>query len=298
MRCFIFIICISFFISCQPSLESRYEYQLMECRFNSYDITAEEFILMHKSFELDLIRLGLLKSNDASSYKELLIKISQNDYPKDFYYTDLNLPAYNTLILNDAAFKECSRLLDEKIPEIKKQKLIRYREEIIMDLTVNTNDEIATSMLSLLDDQDYELLLYQLSITLLILNMEEDIGIIDDSRKPLMPPEYVVEFDGLKVFLNEDDTIELNGVVTTLNQVASVTLKFIKSNNGDICINLANNRQAKYATYLALVNQLEQAINSYRNNIAIARFNKLYDKLTEKQQKEIKIDSPIKIKET
>jgi hypothetical protein len=62
-------------------------------------------------------------------------------------------------------------------------------------------------------------------------------------------------------------------------------------------ISLQNDRDTKYEMYIAVQNELVGAINDLRNELALSKFGKAYDKCDEEQQDAIKEIYPSRISE-
>ena len=62
-------------------------------------------------------------------------------------------------------------------------------------------------------------------------------------------------------------------------------------------ISLQNDRDTKYEMYIAVQNELVGAINDLRNELALSKFGKTFDKCDEEQQEAIKDIYPQKISE-
>jgi len=62
-------------------------------------------------------------------------------------------------------------------------------------------------------------------------------------------------------------------------------------------ISLQNDRDTKYEMYIAVQNELIAAINELRNDLAMSKFGKIFDKCDEEQQNAIKDIYPSRISE-
>ncbi len=121
------------------------------------------------------------------------------------------------------------------------------------------------------------------------------------------------------VLINSNDQLLVQGEYTDVAELKEKAKEFIKNENNDEnlpekevieveyfgnvsvtknhVISLQNDRGTSYAAYINVQNELVAAYNELRNDLAKAKFGKIYDELQEDQQKAIQKIYPQKISE-
>ncbi|MCF8303296.1 MAG: biopolymer transporter ExbD [Bacteroidales bacterium] len=152
--------------------------------------------------------------------------------------------------------------------------------------------------------------------------MDVDTGITRKLPPPLDPnaePPKVKERNILKVLVNKNDRLMVDGKPATLSNLAERTKTFLtnpqnKENMPEMrveeidylgrvkiskgIISLKNDRGTSYDMYIQVQNELTKAVNEMRNDLAQRKFGIKYDKLkNEEYRKAIQEAVPVPISE-
>jgi len=125
--------------------------------------------------------------------------------------------------------------------------------------------------------------------------------VIDETNLP-----KIKERNLLKILVNKDDNLLVEGEWMQIDELADFTVKFITNNAADpdlsdspdkAVVSLKNDRGTSYEMYIAVQNELRVAYNQVRNDLAQEQFGSKYTDLSDAQQKWIKDKVPQKISE-
>jgi len=152
---------------------------------------------------------------------------------------------------------------------------------------------------------------------------------VDTGLSRMLPPPIQGEVDPddntkvnernvFVVLVNKDDRLLVEGRPTDVSQLREKCKKFITNPKGDEnlpefkdvevpllgtmkvskgVVSLQNDRGTTYKTYIAVQNELVRAYNEVRDELAMKKFGKVYEDLTEEQGKAIKKAVPQRISE-
>lgn len=151
---------------------------------------------------------------------------------------------------------------------------------------------------------------------------------VDTGLPRLLPPmpqkdqkEEMQDYNKRNVLLvriNKSDKLLVGGKPLDISQLRDKTKEFLQNPNDDPnysekkdkeiqglgtigvtkgVVSLQNDRATTYAAYLEVQNELIAAYAELRNDLAVQRFGKKYDKLSEDQQKAIQQAIPQRISE-
>ena len=144
---------------------------------------------------------------------------------------------------------------------------------------------------------------------------------VDTGLPRMLPPmpqdakqektEDVNERNVFLVRINQSDKLLVAGKPMDITQLREKAKEFIANPNDDPnlpeksmkfpvsegIISLQNSRQTTYKSYIAVQNELIAAYNELRDDLAMQKFGKRMDKLTDEQQKAIQKAIPQRISE-
>lgn len=120
-------------------------------------------------------------------------------------------------------------------------------------------------------------------------------------------PEIIIkERNLLKILVNKDDYLLVEGKYMKIEELAEFTEKFLLNNGADpdlsdnpqkAVVSLKNDRGTSYSRYIDVQNELRKAYNKVRNDLALAQYGKTYNDCSDAQQKVLKDKIPQKISE-
>ncbi len=120
------------------------------------------------------------------------------------------------------------------------------------------------------------------------------------------PPPPIKERNVFVVLVNARDQLLVEGEWTNVNTLRTKTKKFLVNNGIDpnlsdspdvAVVSLQNDRGTSYDMYIKVQNELKAAYNELRDDAAMNKYGKKFDKLNGEQQKEIRGIYPQKISE-
>ena len=126
---------------------------------------------------------------------------------------------------------------------------------------------------------------------------------------PWDPTQEAVDVSGdnvLKVLINANDELLVEGERMSVSELKATTKDFIANPNNDpnlpqsptkAVVSLLNDRSTSYETYLSVYNELKAAYNELWEAASRADYRKSYDALAGWQQKEIRKKIPLVISE-
>lgn len=140
--------------------------------------------------------------------------------------------------------------------------------------------------------------------------MDTDTGIAISLPPKLdekMPePPQIPERNVLKVLVNSNNQLLVEGELTDISSLREKTVKFINNNGTDpnlsdnpqkAVISLKADRGTQYETYINIQNELKAAYREIRDEEAMKRFGRKYSELRDDQRDIIKKEYPQKISE-
>lgn len=138
---------------------------------------------------------------------------------------------------------------------------------------------------------------------------------IDTGIPILLPPPVLEEMPDpppikerniLKVLVNSNDQLLVEGALLSIDDLRSKTVEFLTNpnkalnlpeNNDKAVISLKNDRGTSYNTYITVQNELRAAYREVRDETSKSKYGKLYEELDKDQQKVVKDIHPQKISE-
>lgn len=120
------------------------------------------------------------------------------------------------------------------------------------------------------------------------------------------PPPQIPERNVLKVLVNSNNQLLVEGELTDISSLREKTVKFItnRGNNPDLSdnpqkaiISLKADRGTQYETYINIQNELKAAYREIRDEEAMKKFGRKYSELRDDQRDIIKKEYPQKISE-
>lgn len=144
---------------------------------------------------------------------------------------------------------------------------------------------------------------------LITTTMASEQGILNLLPPKIDEPQDIQKFKErnlLKILVNKDDYLLVEGQYMNIEDLAEFTERFITNNGRDpdlsdspdkAVVSLKNDRGTSYNRYISVQNELRRAYKNVRNDLSEAQFGKKYDDLSEKQQDWITHKVPQKISE-
>ena len=286
-------------ISCQGQTE-RIEIKLMNCIYENYEDQGIEFKKILSDFEKLLIDEKILKDGTGKSYKAIFEKIIIDD---DFDYNpsrsflnqiiDIGMP-------QNESFRNCQSKLREK-SENKSSKGTEL--QTVLDSIKNsgnlTPSIVANGILSVLNEKDFELDFYKMSVFFLFntISYTNDDGI---SRKLPYFKEDETEYDlskAINIYIDGNNQIFANKEKVNIEELKVQIREYEFKNKSESIIIFKAERETMYKTYVDVQNTIVGEIRNLREQLAKEKYKTELDKLTEKQLIEIIYIYPQKIVE-
>lgn len=283
-------------ISCQKQTE-RIETKLVNCIYENYKDQGTKFKKLLSDFEQLLIDEKILKNRTGKSYKAIFEKIVvDNDFdynPSESFLTkiiELGMP-------KNEAFRNCQSELREKSKnEFSKSYELQTVLDSIFKNSVNISPSIvATGILSVLNEKDFELDYYKMSVFFLF----DTISYTNDDGISKKLPEFK-ENDlskAMNIYINGDNQIFVNQKKVNIEELKIKVRDYEFKNKSESFFSVKTERAAMYKTYLDVQNTIIGEIRNLREQLAKEKYNTGLDNLTEIQLSKIKIVYPQKIME-
>lgn len=119
-------------------------------------------------------------------------------------------------------------------------------------------------------------------------------------------PPIIKKHNIMKILVNKDDNLLVNGKWLQIDELSDETIKFLTNNGKDpessdnpqkAVISIKNDRGTSYDRYIQVQNELRVAYNAVRNEESEKVFGVKFEDLNDEQQKFIKKQIPQKISE-
>tara|TARA_R110002051_G_scaffold1113_2_gene5630 strand:- start:11 stop:916 length:906 start_codon:yes stop_codon:yes gene_type:complete len=288
-----------FTMSCQGQTE-RIETKLMNCIYENYEDKGTEFKKALSDFQKLLIDEKILKDGTGKSYKAIFEKIVTDD---DFDYNpsisfldkiiDIGMP-------QNESFKNCQSELRERAENgFSKGTELQTVLDSIKNSGNLTPSTVANGILSVLNEKDFELDYYKMSVFFLFdtINYTNDSGI---SRKLPEFKENETEYDlskAINIYIDVNNQIFVNKEKVDIEKLKVQIREYEFKNKSESIISFKAERETMYKTYVDVQNAIIGEIQILREQLAKEKYNTELDKLTEEQQSEIKKIYPKKIVE-
>ncbi|MDC8003721.1 biopolymer transporter ExbD [Aureisphaera galaxeae] len=285
--------------SCDKShSQERVEDRMMECMYAAYEDNGAEFKQAMKDFEAELIQEQIIPDGTGKGYRSVYQKMAAGEdlgFGTNLSFTKLvrgiGAPNMDSIELCQSRIMDMDSLSSE---DSKLQKLLN----IAMDNNVSDTDAMAKSVLSILDEKDFELDYYKMVVFFMV----ETISYVDDSgiTRRLPPktkePDYDPN-DALEIRVTENEELFIGDEDIALSKLRSKVIAHIKQAPLKSVVSIANDRLVPYTFYIAVQNEVVAAYNFLRDEEAQKRFGKVMSDLTEEEQKLIKTEIPLNLVE-
>jgi biopolymer transport protein ExbD len=284
-------------ISCYGQ-EERIETKLMNCFYENYEDQGIEFKNAISDFEKLLISEKILNDSTGKSYVAVFEKIvSDNDFrfipTKSFLdmIIDIGLP-------NKEPLKVCqSEILKSSKNEINK---VTELQTVLDSIKISGNfspSTIANGILSVLNEKDFELDYYKMSVFSLFdtISYSTEDGI---NRKLPELKEDGTEYDlskALNIYFKGKSQIFVDDKLVTIEELKKLIRAYESKNKSESIISLKNDSETMYKTYIEVQNIIFGEIRSLREQFSKEKYNMELDNLTDEQLTEVKKIYPQKI---
>ncbi len=137
---------------------------------------------------------------------------------------------------------------------------------------------------------------------------------MDKGLLTLLPPYQIEDSNSsrehqrnvLEILVNSSDQLLVEGELTTIRDLKKITRLHV-SNYGenpdfsdhpqDAIVSLKNDRGTSYETYIQVHNEIRAAYNELRDEYSEQKFGLRYKELAKEQQKEVRLEYPLKLSE-
>lgn len=281
------------------SSEERTEEKIMECMYMAYDDDGVAFKQAMTDFEAELIQKEILTQGTGKGYRSLFQKLGSDEDMKlntSLSFTELTAGIGRP---NIESFQACQN----ELKNIEEQSTKSVRLQQVLDSLSMTGDIrpslVAKSILSVLDEDDFELDYYKMMIFFMLETMTyaNDAGIAGQ-----LPESKEFEAkdlsNALQIKMTENDKVYIDDTEIAIPNLRKSVQNYIKTKASDGVIVVAASRETPYATYIAVQNEIVGAFHRLWDQLAQERFSKSMDELTEAQQQEIKAVYPMNLVES
>jgi biopolymer transport protein ExbD len=276
-----------FTISCNSQI-LRVEDKLMNCIYQNYEDNGTQFKKALTEFEQLLINENILKDNSGKSYVAIFEKIVEEN---DFNYNpsisfldkiiDIGMPQSESFIKCKSELKESEFLKSNEL------------QKVFDSLKESDNfspSSVAGGILSVLNDKDFELDYYKMSVFFLFdtISYVNDDGLI---RKLPEIQEDDTEYDlskAIKIYINGNNQIFVNDEKVDIDNLKIKVKDYEEKNKSESLIALKYERETMYQTYVDVQNAIVGEIKELREKLANQKFNSSLENLTKEQLLEIR----------
>ena len=268
----------------------------MECTYEAFPDGGDEFKTLMRSYEYNLIEKGLLADNSGKSYRTLLARIVNHDNFENFSPLDFFVELEKIERPDQDKNRECQDELllyallsdGDKVNQINK-----IQSEMItagdLDATY-----IAIRMLEILDENDFELDYYKMRSYLVLSAL--DLGAYEGSGLGVKRIKDKIDLENvLWVSVNSDNVIFVNEEEKIIDELSEIIRSYMIENKSKAIISLGSERGTAYKTYLEVENTIISEIEFLRTELALEKYDKSLDDLSEDELNEIKRIYPMNI---
>lgn len=293
------IIIVTLFLSlssCGQSRDKDIESILHGCLTHSYKNQGVDINSELAKLEDYLIEDGSLKSSSGQSYYDFFNQIVEHN---DINTTVDNKKFDGVYKLTPSEFYSVDCL--EQIKSIdttafKKSKYYQMTVEIQKaSLNGVTPSRIARAILSVLDPSDFEKPYYRdIALLTIAYTSNTDTGLkrkIPNETKDYRASEEVT------IAVTDKNQIILNGKNVSQEELERKLSEFIKRNRANHQIIFQSDNGTSYDFYMAVQEDIKSVYSDLRNDLANEKFDKPYNELPEKEQKEIREVYPMRMTE-
>ncbi|WP_299685695.1 biopolymer transporter ExbD [uncultured Dokdonia sp.] len=294
--CILFVLG-SLFISCQKQSE-RVEYKLINCIYETYDDQGTQYKKAFFDFEQSLITEKILEDTSGKSYKALFEKMAtENTFSQWPSSSFMNKIAAIDVKQNVESYQNCIAALGD---------LSQSKLQSVMNIINQSNTDeftpakLATKMLEVLDEEDFELEYYKMNIFVLFetINYTNDSGLV--RKLPAIEEMKTTTSDvknAIKVALNGENKVLVNGKKVSLEELKSQIHDYVSKNTSESMIIYQSDRKASFAKYVEVQEAISGEIKALRATLAKERYHTDLEKLTKEQLTEIRKVYPMRISE-
>lgn len=284
---FTYLTFVIFTISCN-SQTLRVEDKLMNCIYQNYEDNGTKFKKALIEFEQLLINENILNDNRGNSYVAIFEKIvKENDFnynpSKSFLdkIIDIGMP-------QSESFTKCQSELEES--EFLKSNELQKVFDSLKESDNFSASSVASGILSVLNDKDFELDYYKMSVFFLLdtISYVNDDGLI---RKLPEIQEDDTEYDlskAIKIYIDGNNQIFVNEEKVDIDNLKIRVKDYEEKNKSESLIVLKYERETMYQTYIDVQNAIVGEIKELREKLAKQKFNSALENLTKEQLSEIR----------
>lgn len=272
----------------------RIEIQLQNCTYVQIEDNGKELKSEIKEFENYLIKKKILIDSTGKSYINLFKKIEkENDVEFDYNYSFTD--SIQKIIIQDV-YKQMDCQID-LINSDNYQNTKVYKLQTVIDSIKTYGDimpsNIASGILSVLDEKDFELEYYKIKTFVLLDATNTTSGI----TQALVKNENVNLDKALKIYLNEKSEIIAKDKIINLTELRELVREYESKNKSESIIALKTERETMYKIYIEVSNVIVEEIRILREKVSRKKYKTEFDKLTTEQASEIIKMYPQKIVE-
>lgn len=287
-------------VEAQPT-DTRFEVQMMECVYASYPDKGTSLKKAIVDYEALLVEEGILEEASGKAYVKFLEDFGKNEaLPTS---PSIVFSSFYKEVPNAEFLMSCSDAL-ANVPDPKGEAMdealegIQYTDDF-------TPSGITSRMLTVLNEEDFELNFYKLKIFNILQTAVTPMGIerklppIVDTPPPPPPlPENIID-----ISVKEGDKIYINGKRAGLDQVGISVKEFLTQKAGVEYVEieglgkqektlgvvyLSNGKHTYYDAYIAVQNRIVEAYAELRDERSQKLFGKSYCELSKEEGKVIK----------
>jgi len=293
------LITLLLFASCS-SQNKRIETELMECYYQTYSDNGAELKQVISNYQSLLVKEKVIPDSSAKSYLSFYQKITEGKefehVPSKSFLNELQSIEKPNGMIN----RECqSRVLaDSSSFDTNKVFILEDAISSVRDAGDLNPSLVAKQILTVLNEEDFELEYYRLRTLFLFDMLNVNYGIDNKLRTAT---GGVIEHDltnALKISTNEKNEIFVNGQKVNFEQLKKRITDYGQKNKGSSVISISASRETMYRTYVEVQNTITSAIQSLRKEKSISDYQMEFEKLTDEQKQIIKKVYPIEVVET
>lgn len=321
----ILIILICFSCNGQDySIETKH----LDCLIKSSQQIGIDLNKKCTDFEKHLVESGVLADKSGDSYYQIykqIENVGDINFSFDYSLLDSIKMQSDTFGLQDMQF-DCLKMAEKLKKSRKYRKSKIYKLKLAMDSIKASGDinvsNIASTISRILSPKDFEHDYYKMTTLILLATTKDSDSGISRSLLPRSKAEESVSIKKrniLHVYITSDiDSVYVNGKKILIAYLSAFAKEYIISDSLDslkpelqliqtdllgecyqskLIISMQNEKETKYKTYIDVQNQLVEAYNSARNDMALKYFKAEFDMLTNNQQRAIKELIPMRISE-
>jgi len=293
------IIILLLFTSCS-SQDDRMEKKLMECYYQTYSDNGAELKELISNYQRLLVEEQVMADSSAKSYLNFYQKLADEKefehVPSKSFLTELqNIEKPNGMINREC---QTNVLADSSSYDTNKIFILEDAISSVQEAGDLSPSLVSKQILTVLNEEDFELDYYRLRTLFLFDMLNVDYGIDNKLRTATGD---VIEHDltdALKISISEKNQIFVNGQKVNIDQLKKKVADYEQTHKNSSVIAISASRETMYRTYIDVQNSITSAIQNLREKIAINEYQLGFEKLIEKQKKSIKNIYPIEIVET